>query len=457
MTTPATTQPKPGSLLQLEVQALALGGRAICRHEGCVIFVDHGLPGQHIEARIITAKKRFAEAELVRVITPAPDQQTPACRHFGQCGGCSWQDLPYDKQLHWKERFVADSLTRIGGLSNVPMRPIIPSPQPYHFRNKMEFAFAEAPEGVALGLRKRNSREVIDITECHLQSPLVARILKVARELASATDLPAWDEEDRSGFWRFLVIRQPGVGNQCLVQCITGPHPGSAAAGRAFGTALREALPEITGFVHSERASGAQVAYGERVLQEQGETILRESLGNMTLTLGPDAFFQTNTPATIKLYAEVASMAALTGTETVWDLYCGVGSIGLYLARKAAKVRGFELGEEAVAIARHNADMLDLPQCTFMPGDVARSLRKAKGHPDVVVTDPPRAGMAAAVVQTLLDVAPPRIIYVSCDPATQARDAKLLATSYDLAAVRPVDLFPQTPHVESVALFTRRW
>lgn len=478
------TTPRPGDLLELTVDGLAAGGRAVCRHEGRVVFVAGGLPGQRVRAKLTTVKRRFAEATLDAVLEPSPVQCTPFCAHFGDCGGCTWQDLPYAEQLRWKERFVVDALGRIGGLREANVLPILPSPAERGFRNKMEFAFSQDRDGqLHLGLRRRASRAVVDITECHLQTPLTVRIVEAVRELARESGLPGWDDGRHDGFWRFLVVREPELGRvasadtptaddtahgdgqnaqgrQCMLQCITGRHPGAAQAVSRLAEALRARFPEVTGVVHSLRLDPEQVAYGERVLAVDGEAVLTERLGDNDLLLGPDSFFQTNTAAANLLYDEARRMAAAGPNDTVWDLYSGVGAIALHLARAAGAVRGFEITPEAVNDARANASRNNILNCSFVSGDVRASLRRERPgegvSPRIVVMDPPRAGLHEDVVEAVATHQPERIVYVSCNPATMARDVALFtARGYALQEARPVDLFPHSPHVECVALLTR--
>ncbi|HCG03661.1 MAG TPA: 23S rRNA (uracil(1939)-C(5))-methyltransferase RlmD [Desulfovibrio sp.] len=473
------TTPRPGDLLELTVDGLAAGGRAVCRHEGRVVFVAGGLPGQRVRARLTTVKRRFAEATLDAVLEPSPAQCAPFCAHFGDCGGCAWQDLPYAEQLRWKERFVVDALGRIGGLRDANVLPIIASPAERGFRNKMEFAFSQDRDGqLHLGLRRRASRAVVDITECHLQTSLTVAIVAAVRDLARESGLPGWDDGRQDGFWRFLVVREPelgrdaaagapqaamednGPGRQCMVQCITGRHPGAAQAVSRLAEALRARFPEVTGVVHSLRLDPEQIAYGERVLAVDGEAVLVERLGDNDLLLGPDSFFQTNTTAAGLLYDEARRMAAAGPDDTVWDLYSGVGAIALHLARAAGAVRGFEITPEAVNDARANAARNNILNCSFVSGDVRTSLRRERpgegASPRVVVMDPPRAGLHEDVVEAVAAHKPPRIVYVSCNPATMARDVALfVARGYALQEARPVDLFPHSPHVECVALLTR--
>lgn len=446
-----------GQTIDLTIDALALGGRAIGRHEGCVVFVDRGLPGQTLQVKLTTVRKRFAEAELVKVLDAGTKTCAPFCSHFGICGGCTWQDLPYEAQLHWKERFVRDSIARIGGQREATVLPIIASPRQRNFRNKMEFAFATDEAGeLHLGLRRRGSHAIVDVTECSLQTPLTQQIVNVARDLARQCGLLAWNDTTSAGFWRFLIIREPDAGSQCLVHCITSSHTQGENVVRAFAQKLMDAVPGITGFAHSIRNNAEQVAYGEETVFTLGETKLVERLGSLQLAYGPDAFFQTNTPATALLYAEAGRMAALTGREQVWDLYCGVGSIALWLAPSAAGMAGMEASAAAIHWANTNAEAAGCTVCRFETGDVRRLIDRRIPRPDMVIIDPPRAGLHPGVINMLRKKKPSRIVYVSCNPATLARDVGAFATDYELVEVRPVDLFPQTPHVEAVALLRRR-
>lgn len=450
------SQYRAGQILDITITALALGGKAIGRHEGCVLFINQGLPGQHVRVRITSAKKRFAEAELLEVLTHNGEERAAFCPHFGVCGGCTWQHLPYDQQLIWKERFLHDTITRIGGQSNAQILPIIASPHEIGFRNKMEFAFATHEDGsFHLGLRQRASHQIVDVTNCVLQSPLANSIVQKARELCQESSLPAWNDATHEGFWRFLLIRKPHSGKQCVVHCITGFHPKGEEAIRHVASELMQAIPQITGFSHAYRQDSEQVAQGKTSSIAYGTTTLTETLGALSLQYPADSFFQTNTLATELLYTEVSRMAGLTGKEHVWDVYCGVGSIALWLAPQASHVLGIEASAQSIAWAKSNATKNTATPCTFEAGDARHLLTKRRPKPDVVVVDPPRAGLHPSVIKTLCQKHPARIVYVSCNPATLARDLKLFAEHYALIEARPVDLFPQTAHVEAVALLKK--
>lgn len=437
-----------GQFLELRVDALVSDGRGLGRHDGVVVLVEDALPGQLVRARISAVRKSLAEAELVGVLERSPDEQGPPCPHAGRCGGCSWQSLAYERQLAWKGRIVRDALERVGKVQEPPVLSVLPSPSEWGYRNKMEFAFGMSESGgKALGLRERGSRNIVEVTGCLLQTPLTMRVLEVVRELANGPF------RDLAG--RFLVVREPKAGG-CFVELIVGSGCGAEAGGR-FAAALRAEVSEVTGFALSERSATSDVAYGERTLYADGR--LEERIGDVLLQMGHNAFFQVNTPAAELLYAEAARFAALDGLPepVLWDVYCGVGSIGLSLGRNARVVAVEEM-PGAVRYARSNAKALGMKAYRVEQGDaksVLGRLVKLGPKPDVVVVDPPRAGIDAKVAQQLAEAAPLRLVYVSCNPATLARDVVRLAPAFRLKAVRPVDLFPQTPHVETVALLER--
>ena len=442
-----------GSLIDCDITALAFGGRGLARLEGMVVFVERGLPGQRVRAKVERVKKRFAEARVEEVLTRSPHQVEPFCAHFGTCGGCLFQDLEYEEQLRWKERQVADALARIGGLESVDVRPILASPQTRGYRNKMEFAFEGAGASLRLGLRERGGRRVVDLTECHLQSPETVRLLAAARAFCRESDVPAWD--GRNGFWRHLVIRRSEATGELLAHCITTPETRHFRAVEDLAAALKQAVPGLTAFVHSVSAARSGVAAGQEAIRAVGADHLTERLGGLDFRVSAEAFFQTNTRAAELLYGAVADLAGLTGAEVVYDLYCGSGGIALYLARNAAKVFGFEVSEQALEDARINAKANNLANCRFVSGRIAPRRFKGLPTPEILVCDPPRAGLDDPGLDAVRESGAQRVVAVSCDPATLARDVARLAPLYELAAVQPADLFPHTAHVEAAALLKR--
>ncbi len=442
----------PQQVVELDVSALVSDGRGLGRREGMAVFVEGALPGQRVRARIVRTRKRMAEAELVEILVPSEDENEPPCPHAGLCGGCPWQGLPYVRQLEWKARIVRDALQRVGGIENPLILDILPSPETWRYRNKMEFAFGRTEEGgIVLGLRERGSRTVVPVTGCLLQSPLTMRVLEAVRGLVL-------EQAELAARCRFLVVREPHAGG-CFVELILGPDAAKGndtLLGERFAALLRSVVAGVSGFALSLRSAPGDVAYGETIAYADGE--IRERIAGVELVLGPASFFQVNTPAAELLYAEVARLCRLEelNEPTVWDVYGGIGSIGFSLARhmRGGRLIGVEEMPGAVRYARMNADILGLRRYRMESGDarsvLGRLIRQAP--PDVVVVDPPRAGLDARVVQQLVKASPRRILYVSCNPATLARDVARLSPAFRLRTVRPVDLFPQTPHVESVAL-----
>ena len=467
---------KQGQETELTVSALANKGWAVGRVEGFVVLVDRGIPGQRLRVRIDACKRRHAEATALEVLEPSEHQIDAPCRHFGECGGCLWQDLTYSEQLAWKGRFVSDSLTRLAKVQGVEPAAVVPSPRLFRCRNKMEYAFEGGRfpgQGgdLRLGLRRRGSHQVIDIHDCLLQSEKASALVNEVRRLCSLSGAPAYDPRSRAGLWRYLVVRESERTGQRLVHFITAPAGAQGPAVRAVAEGILTAFPETHTVVHSERRGPVAVARGERVCwvlggESGGDSaggFMEEELGGLRFRVSAEAFFQPNTGAAEQLYAIVAECAGLSSNETVWDLYCGCGGISLYLAAHAphaaesgVKVIGIDSSRPAIRDAEANARKNSIEDCTFLAGDVAKVLGGLQEQPDVVVLDPPRAGMRPEVVRVLLDVASRRIVYVSCNPATQARDLAALLPGYAVEAARPVDQFPHTPHVENVVLLKRR-
>ncbi len=439
-----------GTELELAVTRLAFGGRGVARLDGLVVFVDGGLPGARVRARVERVRKGFAEAVVLETLEPSPEAATPACPHFGACGGCVWQDLDYGAQLFWKREQVAETLARLGGLGDVPVAATVPSPRTLEYRNKMEFAFAGR---LHLGLHERHRPgRVLDIGDCRLMAPWASRVLAFVRERCAATGLAAFDPRTGKGVWRHLVLRESVATGERLAHLITGPAGRAGDAAHQLGKALLAAFPDMTGFVHSVRRAPSAVALGERQVFVLGRDHLEERIGRARLRVSADAFVQTNTGAAEALYAEIARAAGSAPDGTAWDLYCGCGGIALTLAPAFAMVHGVEADPRAVADARESAALTGAENCLFAVGDVTAALADlAHAVPSVVVLDPPRSGAAPEVLAAVMKAAPGRIVYVSCNPATLARDLKILGDMYAVAGVTPVDLFPHTAHIEAVA------
>ena len=459
----------PGNVVELKPHDLSLDGGSVARMDSLVIFLDRGLPGQTIRARITKLKSTFAQAEVLEIPVPAEHAAAPYCPHQGECGGCSWPGLDYSEELRWKERHLRQCFRRLGRLGDAAdslSRPIVPSPRQLGYRNKLEFAFAQAADGAVLGLKRRGTRRIIPVRDCALARSPVAAILTFTRRWIRENALSAWN--GNTGLLRHLVVRLPDYAPQGTPQCqveliVNAPaHDPVRHLGNAFGQALRQTVPAVTSFVLSLRRGRAAVAYGERILLSHGARSIHERIGRLVLEAPVAAFLQANTQAAALMHAELRRLAEpfmRPQNTQLWDLYCGVGGIGLFLADRVLHVTGFERSREAVACASRNAARNTLHNCAFIAGDVAIQAKQAahaKGAPDIIITDPPRAGLSPELLAVLLELQARTIIAVSCDPASQARDMARLAEGYQVRHIQPFDFFPHTPHVESVVLLERR-
>jgi 23S rRNA (uracil1939-C5)-methyltransferase len=472
------TRPRPpvkvGQEVELVVNDLAFGGAGVARVEGFTVFVRGGLPGQTVRARIVKRKDGFAEARIEAVLVKSPDEIAPVCRHFGPCGGCLWQNLDYERQLAAKAGQVRDCLVRLGGIPDPPLTAPLAAPAGYGYRNKMEFSFADRawdePDsrfGVGLHVRGRFDK-VLNNAECVIAPPWMAAVLGTVRELAVASGLPPSLMRTHEGFFRFLVLRDGRNTGERMAHLITWPcAPGSAEerAVDAILAGVRARHPEMTCLLHGMTGSKASVAYCETWRTVIGKPTITERLLGFDFDIGPNTFFQTNSAQAERLFTRALELAG-GPVDLAWDLYCGVGALTLPLSRRAGRVVGAELIEASIAAARANAAAngvtnaefvaIDMKDALTEAGLVDRAGRLVSGRPDLVLVDPPRDGLHADVTAGLNRLAPPVLVYVSCNPSTLARDAARLAEGgYVLDTATPVDMFPQTAHVEMVARFRR--
>jgi 23S rRNA (uracil1939-C5)-methyltransferase len=440
--------------LELTVESLAFGGNGVARLDGFVVFVRSGLPGDTVRARVTKVQRRHAEAIATEVIVAGPQRVAAPCAHYPACGGCRFQDLAYDAQLAAKEQWVADSLQRLAGLTDPPLEPIIGAASQFGYRNKMEYSFTASNEQPTLGLHRAGRwDEVLEIEKCWLTSDLGNAIRNRMREWAREEKLVAYDQATQEGYLRHLVVREGRNTGQALVQLVT-------ARGERFDRErLIEVLtefPEVKSIHWTVNRGVAEVTNLPTELL-WGEDAIEEEIGGLRFRVRPNAFLQTNTEMAERLYAIARDLAALEGGETVYDLYCGIGTIGLSMASSALTVWGIEISEESVACAIENQELNGVGNTAFFAGNVGevlRELRDRAGDPDVVVVDPPRAGLAGKALKRLGEIGAPRVVYVSCNPTTLAGDLKRLSDDYGyrLVSAQPVDMFPHTPHVECAAL-----
>ncbi|HEX3255123.1 MAG TPA: 23S rRNA (uracil(1939)-C(5))-methyltransferase RlmD [Gaiellaceae bacterium] len=443
--------------LDLRIDSLAYGGNGVARLNGFVVFVRRGLPGDTVHAKVTKVKRNHAEATALEVVEAGAPRVDAPCQHYPACGGCRFQDLAYEAQTAAKEAQVADALQRIGRQEGFEFEPIVPAESVFHYRNKLEYSFTAAEDGhVALGFHRAGRwDEVLDIRRCWLTTDLGNGIREAVKTWANESGLHAYDQEAQEGYLRHLVVREGRNTGQALVVLVTAP---GELDEESFVSALRP-IPEVRSIHWAVNDTPAEVTNVPSRLLWGDEAIEEEILG-LRFRVRPNAFLQTNTAMCEKLYSLVMDYASLTGEETVYDLYCGTGTIGLSLAREALTVWGIEGSEESVACAVENAELNGLANAAFFAGEVGadvEELRERAGDPDVVVVDPPRAGLTGKALARVAALEAPRLVYVSCNPTTLAGNAKELVSEfgYTLERVRPVDMFPHTPHVESVALFTR--
>jgi 23S rRNA (uracil1939-C5)-methyltransferase len=446
-----------GEELELSIESLAYGGNGVARHDGFVVFVRGGLPGDRVRARVTKVKRGFAEGFASALLEPGPDRVEAPCRHFGTCGGCRFQDLAYEVQLAQKAQQVRDALVRIGRIADPPLEPIMPATSIYGYRNKLEYSFTGGADGVELGFHRAGRwDEVIDIEECLLTTDVGNAIRLAVRAWAREEGLEPYDQATGEGYLRHLVVREGRNTGQALVVLVTAP--GDRFEAGYLVDVLRR-FPEVRSIHWAINDTPAeQTNLPTRLLW--GEEAIEEEIMGLRFRVRPSAFLQTNTEMAEQLYGLAREFAGLTGSENVFDLYCGTGTIGLALAPDAGTVWGLEISEEAVACAIENAELNGVENAQFFAGNVGQTIEELvekAGAPDVVVVDPPRAGLAGKALRRTGALAAQRIVYVSCNPTTLASDLQVLRDDhgYELVRCRPVDMFPHTPHVESVSLLTR--
>lgn len=459
---------KVNDLLSLTVADVALGGRALARYDGRVVFLDRGLPGDLVEARVTRIRRNFVEAGLGTVVRGSPARVTAPCPHVPRCGGCRFQDLAYPDQLALKERQLRDTLVRIGGIPDPPLAPIVPSPDLFRYRNKMEFSFHPGTpgQGPVLGLHERQAFDrIFPLETCLLPSELTVAIVRHTAGYARARGWAAYHPRTHEGTVRHLAVRHLPLTGACAVHLVASSEdvPGLGEWARGVA-ALSPEVRSVTLLLHRSRAN---LATGEEERVLAGESAIVERLLGLEFEVTANAFLQTNSRQAEALYAAALDLAGISGGESVLDLYCGTGTLTLLMARAAGSgglAVGVETVPEAVEHARRNAARNGMPHVRFVAGESRRVLREwARGEregavrPRLVVVDPPRAGLHPRVVARIAELEPERVVYVSCNPATLARDLKDFADrNYVLAAARPFDMFPHTPHIECVARLERR-
>lgn len=459
-------------LENVEITSIGAEGKALGRVDEKVVFVPMLVPGDIVDVQVTRKRKNYMEGYVVKHHRYSSMRREARCSHFGICGGCKWQHLPYEKQLEFKQQQVKDNFERIGKFNFPAIRPIIGSENEYFYRNKLEFTFStrrwltEDEIGSGDEISNRNALgfhvpgmfdRVVDIDKCYLQNDVSNKIRNGIRKFAHAHEVDFYDSKEHKGFLRTLVIRTTTEG-QIMVILIMAHEDRKRRD--AVMTYIRDGFPEITSlmYVINPKLNDSYLDLDVKLFS--GEDYIIERMGELNFKIGPKSFFQTNTQQAHRLYSVAGDFAGLTGRETVYDLYTGTGTIANFLAGKSKKVIGLESVPEAINDARINSEINGIKNTRFFVGDMKDMLNRdffnEHGDPDVIITDPPRTGMHRSAVEAILEAGPGRIVYVSCNPATQARDISMMAENYEVVTVQPVDMFPQTHHVENVALLRQK-
>jgi len=447
-------------LIELEIHDLSYNGQSVAYNDGKVVFLNAGLPGETVTAEITRSKPRFDNA-IVHDIIKKCDQRIPArCSHFGSCGGCTWQDLDYKAQVTYKRKQVVDCLEHLGGLKDVQVNEMIGCAELFNYRNKMEFSFHTAGEDdFTLGLHVRGRfDEVFDLEHCYLQSDLTNRIVHWFRDFVKTEGIPVYDVIEHTGFMRFLMLRVGKRTGEVMVNVVT--NIGVMPNAQRLVQEMRSTFPEMTTLVHNQNGSKSNIATGEIEHVLYGMGYIEEKLFESRFRIRANSFFQTNTIQAEALYRTAFDLLDPNKSEKVLDLYCGTGSIGILLAPHVQQVTGVELVADAIKSAHENAALNEVSNAAFFHGDVKDFLKSQEGSGDrfdSVIVDPPRAGLHPKALRRLLRLEAGKILYISCNPATFARDAKLLCKAgYTLPEIRPVDMFPHTMHIEVAGVFYRQ-
>ena len=487
---------RKGDIVELRIENMAYGGQGIARlkdggarlkdedarlkdgearlkdgearQNGFVLFVKGAIPGDRVTAQVIKKKRDYAEARMITLLDPSPDRVQAPCPYSGFCGGCQWQHVAYERQLSYKKDHVKDALSRIGNLSHVLVHDVIPSEKQFAYRNKMEFSFSdrrwflpdefdqgEKADQFALGLHVPGTfSKVIDVEACLLQQEKGNHILRAVKTFVKQARIPVYGLKSHQGFWRFLTLRYSTHFNEWMINLITADERPAVMKPLAETLSLRfDNIRTIVNNIHAGRAS---IAVGEKASIYTGDGTIQDRIGPFRFQISANSFFQTNSRGAEVLYEKVKEFAELTGPELVLDLYSGTGTIPIFISNQAKEIVGMEITQSAVLDAERNCKINDILNCRFILGDIKEKLTHLRMKPDVLIIDPPRAGMHKDVLSRVMELGTERIVYISCNPTTLARDMKTMSQDYRVVEIQPVDMFPHTFHIESAAKLVRR-
>lgn len=460
---------KKGTETELIIEATAFEGKGIAKVDGLAMFVPNTTPGDHVKIRITKSKKKYREGKLVELLEPGPRRIEPKCRHARECGGCSWQHVDYDYQLRFKREQVQEHMKRIGGLKDIEVNNTIRCDNPFYYRNKMEYSIGArrwlSTEEInrevyvddhcfAAGLHAPGRYDkILNLQECHLQDPVSYQILDFVRSWCIAHEVEPFNIKRREGFMRNVVIRTSEYTGDLMVNLVS--YEDDPDIIEPMSAALLEAFPDITTIINNinDRSNPTAVGRYEKIIHGPGYIV--DCIGGYEFEIDANSFFQTNTQQAERLYAVARRYAEVETGDTIFDLYCGVGTLSLFLSKKAERVLGIELSKVAIRNANKNAQMNEVKNVEFLQGDIlelmGEDITEKYGRPDCLITDPPRAGMHPDVVDQLNKLKVPKLVYISCNSSTMARDLKKLSEVYHVGEIQPVDMFPQTYHIETVA------
>ena len=455
------------SIIPLKITEIGFEGKALARTmDNFVIFIDNGVPGDTVNAKIKKIKKNYAEAENIEIIEKSEFRVEPQCEHFGTCNGCKMQNINYTQQLEIKRKNVVNAFSRIGGFSGIEIPPVTGSENIYFYRNKLEFSFSsnrwltkedllkeKTEKNFALGFHIPNFIDkILDIHKCYLQSDISNNILNFTRDFFKEKNESIYSTKTHEGYLRFLVIRQSPVTDGIMVNLITNGDKSNLI--KEFGSLLKSSFPQISTFVNSISSKKSQVAVGDYTNTIFGNGYISDNIGEYKFKITPNTFFQTNTLQARKLFEKAAELGAFSHDDNVLDLYCGCGAISLFISKYVKKVTGVELYPESIESAIENAALNNVRNCEFTAFDVKDYLKELisgnKTGFNKIILDPPRSGLHPKAIEYLLKLEANDIIYVSCNPSTQARDVKLLSGKYNINSIQPVDMFPHTFHIENI-------
>jgi len=455
---------KTGEVIEIKIEKLDATGKGVAKPDGFVIFVQGAIPGQKLKVKIIKRKKNYAEASIVEVIEKSPIEKEPLCSVFPQCGGCSWQTVPYEEQVKIKESLVKEMLTHIGGL-DITIKPIIASPVNIFYRNKMEFSFGSNEQNEAvLGMHERGYfSKIVEIKDCILQSVESNKLVGFFSTFARKSGLPVYNNKIHSGFMRHLIIREGKNTNERMVNFVTTSHILPTWQNdflNEFNIFLKKENIGVNSLLHTINDKVSDIAFGDKIKVLYGKEYINEKIGDLLFKISPYSFFQTNSAAAFLLYKKIEELAACDKATSVLDLYCGTGGIGLFLAKNAKIVMGVDSFAGSIHDARENAKLNNIFNAEFFAADTKKfiqDLASRKFYADIIIVDPPREGLNSKVIQILSILNPKKIIYVSCNPATMSRDLSSLSSfEFQTSEIQPLDLFPHTPHIECVASLVRK-